>query len=163
MNIDSAFDILQTFEGGAIVTNNPADQGGLTKYGISQAAYPGVDIENMTADTAKGIYGTDYWLKGNCQKLKPELQYVMFDTCVNMGIERATKILQEAAGITDDGIFGPETMMKSDGVTIGEYLLLREIYDAEIVVHRKDQIEFLGGWSNRNKAILSLYKQGKLN
>ena len=87
----------------------------------------------------------------------------MFDTCVNMGIERATKILQEAAGITDDGIFGPETMMKSDGVTIGEYLLLREIYDAEIVVHRKDQIEFLGGWSNRNKAILSLYKQGKLN
>ena len=65
MNIDSAFDILQTFEGGAIVTNNPADQGGLTKYGISQAAYPGVDIENMTADTAKGIYGTDYWLKGN--------------------------------------------------------------------------------------------------
>jgi len=163
MDIDKAFTILQTFEGGVVVTHNPNDKGGVTKYGISQAAYPGLNIEDMSESTAKGIYGTDYYIKGNCGKLKdPAMQYVMFDTCVNMGIETATKILQEAAGAEMDGIFGAETLTKSDNVSVGDYMFLRESYDAMIVEHRQTQIEFLGGWTNRNKDIWQMYKAGKL-
>ena len=163
MTNEQAFNINEIFEGGDKVTTTPGDLGGTTKWGFSQAAYPKVDIANLDRTTALAMYTTDYWNASNCQKLKPELQYVMVDTAFNMGIETATKILQEAAGVTVDGIFGPETMMKSDNVTIGEYLFFREVYDTTIVEHRQSQIEFLGGWSNRNKSILSLYKQGKLN
>jgi len=35
-------------EGGARFTDNPDDRGGATKYGISQRAYPGVDIPSLT-------------------------------------------------------------------------------------------------------------------
>lgn len=163
MTQENAFDILEVFEGGDTLTNNPNDPGGETRWGFSKSAYPNVDIANLDRTTALAMFVTDYWNKSNCQKLKPELQYVMVDTAFNMGIETATKILQEAAGVTVDGIFGPETMMKSDNASIGEYLFFREVHDAEIVEHRQSQIEFLGGWSSRNKSILSLYKKGKLN
>ncbi len=162
MTIDRAFEILQTFEGGAKITGNPYDAGGLTRYGISHAAYPNLDIANLTEDKAKAIYATDYWLKGNCFKLKPELQYVHFDTSVNMGVATAIKLLQEAANIPADGIFGAQTLVQSDKVSIEAYLLLREWRCDEIVVHRKDQIVFLGGWENRNKTILKMYKAGAL-
>lgn len=163
MDINKAFDILMEFEGGKQVTSIPQDRGGLTKYGISQAAYPSCDIKNLTEDTAKAMYGTDYWNTSNCTKLKPELQYVVFDTAVNCGPGTAIRILREACGISSGTEFDAEALVKSDNVSIAEYLLWREWYDDEIVEHRRDQIIFLGGWENRNKQILSLYKEGKLS
>ncbi len=161
MTIDNAFPILLGFEGTEF-TNYKNDLGGETKYGISKAAYPNVDIANLTEEQAKAIYATDYWLKGNCQKLKPELQYAHFDTCVNMGVNEAVKILQRAARITDDGIFGAQTLVQSDKVSIEGYLLQREWVDDLIVEERREQIANLGGWSNRNKSILQLFRDGKL-
>lgn len=155
MTLDQAFVILLELEGGYI--NNPNDLGGETKFGISKSAYPNLDIANLTEEQAKAIYGTDYWLKGNCQKLKPELQYVHFDTCVNCGVNEATILLQRSAGCTTDSIFGAETLMKSDAVSIERYLFYREINDALIVEHRQNQISNLGGWSNRNVKILQMH------
>ena len=37
------------------------DTGGFTNFGISQKAYPGLDIEHLTRDGAKAIYRRDYW------------------------------------------------------------------------------------------------------
>jgi lysozyme family protein len=36
--------------------NNPADLGGATKYGISQRAYPSLDIKALTFPQALEIY-----------------------------------------------------------------------------------------------------------
>lgn len=162
MTPEQAFLVLQTFEGGDKVTTNPNDAGGTTKWGFSQAAYPNVDIVNLTKETALAMFVTDYWNKGDCVKLKPELQYVHADSCFNMGIETANKILQRAANILDDGIFGSQTLVQSDNVSIEAYLLQREWDDDSIVVHRQSQIVFLGGWENRNRTILSLWRSGKL-
>ncbi len=162
MDIDKAFDILMEFEGGDAVVSIPADNGGLTKYGISQAAYPALDIANLTADTAKAIYATDYWLKASCAKLKPDLQYLHFDTAVNMGVDTAIKLLQQAAGCNVDGMFGAETLTKSDNVSAAAYLFFRECSYAKIAAHRTDQIKFLGGWTNRNMNIYSMGLKGQL-
>jgi len=162
MDINIAFNVLMGFEGGGQLVNNPLDKGKITRWGISQAAYPSLDIANLSEDKAKAIYGTDYWIAGNCPKLKPELQYVHFDTCVNCGVEEAVKLLQRAANITDDGIFGAQTLVQSDKVSIEAYLLQREWLDDTIVCKNHTQLDFLGGWQARNQKILSLFKEGKL-
>ncbi|HXB10968.1 MAG TPA: glycosyl hydrolase 108 family protein [Bacteroidia bacterium] len=163
MDINKAFDILMEFEGGASVVSVPQDKGGLTKYGINQTTYPNLNIKDLTQTTACDIYASDYWNASSCGKLKPELQYVHFDTAVNMGVVSAIKILQEAAGVEVDGVFGPETLTKSSAVSITEYLLLRQWKDDDIVIHRQDQIVFMGGWKNRNYAIYKMSKAGKLS
>jgi len=162
MDINRAFDILMEFEGGAKEVSAPQDKGGLTKYGISQTAYPELDIKELTPQTALGIYTGDYWNAANCNKLKSELQYIHFDTAVNMGVVTAIKILQEAAGVTIDGVFGAETLAKSVDVSLVEYLLLRQWRDDDIVIHRRDQIVFMGGWKNRNYALYKMSKAGTL-
>jgi lysozyme family protein len=161
MNFDKAFNILLQFEGTAFTDYNN-DMGGETKYGISKAAYPSLNIAALTEFQAKAIYGTDYWLKSNCQKLKPELQYAVFDTAVNMGTETAVRLLQEAAGIKIDGIFGAQTLVQSDTVSVYEYLLLRQWRYSDIAMKSKSQMAFLSGWTNRNRKIYEMYKQGLL-
>lgn len=54
-----ALNIVLAFEGGLV--NDPADPGGITKFGISQRAYPTLDIANLTLEDASVIYQRDYW------------------------------------------------------------------------------------------------------
>ena len=65
MDINKAFDILMEFEGGSEVVSVPQDKGGLTKYGISQAAYPKLNIRNLNKESSLEIYTSDYW--GGCK------------------------------------------------------------------------------------------------
>ncbi|HSY77906.1 MAG TPA: glycosyl hydrolase 108 family protein, partial [Bacteroidia bacterium] len=117
MDITKAFGILQQFEGGNKVTNTVNDKGGLTKYGISQAAYPNLDISNLTKEQATDVYRNDYWNTAGCNGLKLEIQFIHFDTAVNMGVGKAIKILQQASGVPIDGILGTETLAKSTNIT----------------------------------------------
>src|ERR1700739_1138634 len=125
MDINKAFELLQQFEGGSKVTNTSGDFGGLTKYGISKAAHPELDIANLTEAEARAIYERDYWIASGCSKLKPELQYIYFDTSVNMGIMVAVRILQQASGAVIDGILGQATLTVSKNITRADYLLYR--------------------------------------
>ena len=78
-------------EGGLV--DNPADPGGLTKYGISKRAYPTLDIAGLTVDQAKAIYRRDYWNPlglDAIEKYGPAL--VLFDCAVNQGTKRAMQI-----------------------------------------------------------------------
>ena len=160
MDVNKAFNILLDFEGG--LSNSATDLGGLTKYGISQRAFPNVDIKNLTPEGAKQLYVDNYWNVAHCDQLPEALKYVHFDTAVNMGADKAVRILQEAANIAIDGAFGPNTAAKALQVPIADYLFLRECYDAEIVAHRVNQVANLGGWTNRNKKIRILSIAGQL-
>jgi lysozyme family protein len=106
-NFDSAFNVLIEIEGG--LSNNPQDSGGLTRYGISQAAYPNLDISNLTLDAAKEIYLQDYWQKCSCELLPLRLATYYFTFAVNCGTETAIKTLQQHLGIAIDGILGQQT------------------------------------------------------
>jgi lysozyme family protein len=113
MNFDEAFTKLLGNEGG--LSDNAADPGGLTRWGISRRAYPNEDIRNLTQDRARELYKRDYWDKCRADELPDEIRFDVFDAAVNSGIGQSVKWLQKAAGTNPDGILGPQTM---DAVTL---------------------------------------------
>lgn len=94
-------------EGG--LADNPHDPGGLTNYGISQRAYPSLDIRALTEADARAIYRRDYWLAPRLDRLPPGLALAAFDCAVNQGTGTAVRLLQAALGVTVDGVIGPKT------------------------------------------------------
>ena len=108
MNFDEAFDKLIDHEGGYV--NDLKDPGGETKFGISKRSYPTVNIATLTLDDAKKIYLCDYWDRTRCSDLPPQVAFQVFDTAVNSGVGQATRFLQRAVGVADDGIIGPMTI-----------------------------------------------------
>ena len=81
-----------------------------TNWGISAAAFPGMDIEHLTQDDAKVIYKKQYWDAVRGDELHPPLALLCFDAAVNNGVGRAARWLQIAAGTKPDGLIGPATM-----------------------------------------------------
>jgi lysozyme family protein len=86
------------------------DTGGLTKFGISQHAYPTLDIANLTPADALEIYHRDYWLKEGCDKLPFPADLLLFDACVNEGPLHGLQHLQQACSVEADGKMGPDTL-----------------------------------------------------
>ena len=122
MSYDQAFDFVVGSEGGELDLN-PSDTGNWTggsvgvgrlegsKWGVSSAAYPHVNIAALTRDDAKAIYKRDYWDRISGDALPPRLAYVSFDAAVNNGVDRASKWLQGAVGASPvDGVVGPGTI-----------------------------------------------------
>ncbi len=93
-SFEVAFEFLLKWEGG--YSDNPKDPGGTTKYGISQRAYPELNIKALTKKQAKEIYKRDYWLKAKCDELPFPIDMIVFDTAVNCGVRKAIQILELA-------------------------------------------------------------------
>src|SRR5215471_2909318 len=85
-----------------------------TKYGISAASYPTLDIKNLTLDQAREICERDYWAKAGCPDLPPRLAFAVFDAAVNNGVGRAVRWLQAAVRADQDGAYGPATKAAVD-------------------------------------------------
>jgi lysozyme family protein len=90
----------------------PGDPGGETNFGISKRSYPNVDIKNLTRDGAIAIYKSDFWDTVHADAMPAVLQYQALDFAVNSGIGTAIRKLQDAAGVADDGFWGPVTQAK---------------------------------------------------
>ena len=105
---DQCFEKLIAHEGG--VSENPKDPGGLTNYGISQRAYPNLDIRSLTLAEVKQLYKRDYWDRAQCDQLPSQLSYLVFDAAVNSGIGQSIRFLQRAVGVADDGVMGAVTL-----------------------------------------------------
>ena len=100
---EKAFAYVIENEGGYVFDKN--DPGGATKYGISQRAYPTLNIKALTLDEAKKIYYCDYWLRGKFEQIPDEnVATQVFDFAVNLGIRASTIVLQRA--LCSGGIFG---------------------------------------------------------
>ena len=118
-NFGDAFDYVVGREG--FFTKDPDDKGNWTggkvgvgvlkgtKFGISAAAYPTLDIEALTLEDVRDIYFKDYWQAAGCDRVSPGLGLALFDGAVNQGVKTAVQCLQRAAGVTDDGWFGQQT------------------------------------------------------
>lgn len=81
-----------------------------TRWGVSAAAYPHLDIKNLTKQQAMDIAKHDYWDRMNCDEIPWPLSLFVFDSAYNQGVTAATKLLQEALGVKADGRFGPITL-----------------------------------------------------
>lgn len=162
---DQSFAVVIGTEGG--FTRDPADPGnwtggavgkgvlGGTKYGISAAAYPGLDIAGLTLEQAKDIYRRDYWSAVHGDDVPASIALLLFDSAVNMGVGQAVRLLQQAVGVTVDGAFGPKTLAATRaGAAQGEWLateLLARRIDA--MSRSRDWPSFSLGWSRRLAAL----------
>lgn len=107
MDFNFAIERVLKVEGGYV--NDPEDPGGETQWGISKRSYPNVDIKALTRDGAKAIYLSDFWLRVHADTMPDVLAFQALDFAVNSGIETAVRKLQAAAGVADDGHWGPIT------------------------------------------------------
>jgi len=152
MTFDKAFAKLIDHEGGLV--NNPADKGGLTKYGISQRAYPHLDIASLTLQDVRELYKRDYWDRAQCDRLHPDVAFQVFDGAVNSGMGNSIRWLQEAAGVAVDGIVGPLTLRKvgdmDTGIIIARYNGVRLKFMASLSTWDV----FSRGWARRIAANL---------
>ena len=80
-----------------------------TKFGISAASYPNVDIKNLTRDEAIQIYKEDFWEECEADCLPDAVAYSALDGAVNSGPRQSIRWIQKAAGAADDGLWGPRS------------------------------------------------------
>lgn len=135
------------WEGGEV--NDPLDPGGHTKYGISQRAYPKLDIRNITKAQAEAIYRRDYWDAVRADDLPAGLDLVAFDAAVNSGVSRGAKWVQQAIGAQEDGRIGPVSLAAADRVdtqdAIDRAVTARETFLRDLRTFSR----FGRGWLNR--------------
>lgn len=81
-----------------------------TNFGISAAAYPTLDIPNLTLAEATAIYQRDYWNAIDGDNLPTSIAIVTFDAAVNSGPGNGVRWLQSALGVSADGVIGPVTV-----------------------------------------------------
>lgn len=145
-NFDLAVNLTLKKEG--ILSDHKDDAGGLTKYGISKAAYPGLDIANLSKEDAIKIYKRDYWDKAQCLELPYPLDVMVFDTAVNHGVIKAVKILQESLGLKADGIVGQQTRAAARTAKNSIYtvFMINRLY---AYTSAKSWPTFKEGWKNR--------------
>jgi len=132
-----------------------SDTGGLTKYGVSQRSFPGVDIENLTLDDAQRIYLTHYWkpIRGNA--LPPAVALVLFDAAVNMGVGTAVRLLQTVLrNVTVDGVMGPETVAACKQSLprvelVAQLMRLRASWYRDLAAKSAKHAKYLYGWEMR--------------
>ena len=99
--------------------DHPADPGGATMKGITIGTYrqwksnPNITKEQLRAISdaeVYDIYRQQYWNKIDGDYLPSGVDYAVFDAAVNMGVGRAAKLIQEAVGVTADGVLGPKSL-----------------------------------------------------
>lgn len=131
---ERAFEIVIGAEGGYV--NDPRDPGGETKYGISQRAYPSLDIKALTLEDAQAIYLKDYWQAASCDRLPDGLAIALFDAAVNQGIRPATRMLQRALHVPEDGILGNLTIAAANAIDpdrlMADFLAERSLHYASL-------------------------------
>ncbi len=164
-NFDKAFEVVVQNEGG--FSKSPLDSGNWTeggvgkgelrgtKFGISAAAYPKLDISSLTLDEVRGIYRSDYWAPIGAENLPRRLSLVVFDAAVNNGVRRAVKWLQQVCNVLPlDGVVGPRTLGSVQSLSqsrngeiqlCAEYQALRLIF----MVRSPGWRDFGPGWARR--------------
>ncbi|MBM6578225.1 hypothetical protein KCP91_17710 [Microvirga sp. SRT01] len=148
MNIDDLIKAVIAREGG--FGDHPADRGGATRWGITEAVaradgWSG-PMRDLPRDRAVAIYRRLYWSRPRLDvvaALAPKLATELFDTAVNMGPAVAIGFLQRAltalnrgggdyADIAVDGRVGPDTLAALDAFLrrrgrSGEGVLVRAV------------------------------------
>lgn len=135
-------------EGG--YSNDPADPGKETKYGISKRAHPNEDIPSMTLERAKLIYLREYWQPAMCHRMPAAVAIEVFDAAINCGVGQAIRFLQRALGVADDGVVGPVTIAAINSAPSIEGLLAR-FHGQRLMFHTdlKNWPNHGRGWAKR--------------
>jgi lysozyme family protein len=154
-NLQHAIELTFGHEGG--YSDNKADPGGPTKYGITLATLSAfrrktctaADVKALTLEEAAAILDTGYWRKIEGDKLPSGIDFALFDYAVNSGPGQAVKTLQRIVDTPRDGIMGPRTLAAVAARPVAP--LIREVCDARLAFMQglKTWSTFGKGWSAR--------------
>lgn len=149
MKFDQAVKNVIRIEGEDKITEDPNDPGGVTKYGISQRAFPNVNVRDLTREEAIYLYHTHYWEPVKASQLPASLRYHVFDCGVNQGVPVAIKMLQTVLGVKTDGVIGPVTLAAAQKADEKE--LLFKFVKARLTRYRstKNYDKYGFGWTVR--------------
>lgn len=150
------------WEGG--YSNHPADPGGATNKGVTQATYneyrkdKGLkygSVEYIKAVEVEEIYSDMYYKKSGAHNMPEKVSICLFDWAVNGGVSRAVKHLQRALGVIEDGKVGPKTIeaatSQNETTIAKKFLSIRVDYYNTRSSSLKSY--FLKGWLNRVNAL----------
>ncbi|MGI9436055.1 MAG: glycoside hydrolase family 108 protein [Geminicoccaceae bacterium] len=149
-------------EGGDRYTDNPADRGGPTKFGVTQEAlsrWRGYDVAPhevaiLDQQEAEHIFAETYINKPGLEEIEDtDLFAYVADCSVHHGSWRAVKFLQAVAGVGADGVLGPITAKAVNEGDASDLLNKirrhRVLFMARIVKRDPSQVKFLAGWLDR--------------
>ena len=151
LTFQQIFNRLIGHEGG--YANHPQDPGGETNWGITKRTalangYTG-SMRAMTREQAYQIYEKAFWQRYNCDQFPPELAFQFLDACVNHGSGNASRMLQRAVGVADDGIIGKVTLAAIERYSVADVGLLFQAERLEFYTKLKHFDRFGRGWINR--------------
>ena len=138
MNWTKIIDKTIQWEGGW--SDHPIDKGGKTKYGISQRAYPKLNLEKLTVEQAKAIYKKDYFDPLQLEGLSDRLAWKVFDIAVNQGVGTAVRFAQKAE------VFN---MAVDEDVRMFRLVEMQTRRYASLVRSNPEYSVFIVGWVNR--------------
>ena len=174
MDVDELIDELIERDGGYV--HHPADRGGPTRFGITEAVARAHGYSSAMADLprdeAAAIYRRLYWLRPRFDRVAdraPQVAAELFDTGANMGPAVAATFLQRALtalnrggkdypDLVPDGRVGPATLAALDaflevrGNRGGETVMLRALEALQgerylrLAEKRPANEAFLYGW-----------------
>lgn len=145
-----------------------------TKYGIipyALAKHRGVrhiteaQMRALTLAEAKDIYRAQYYDRAKIRLLPDQIEFKVFDMCVNHGVHGGVKLLQRTLRhmgytIDVDGKIGPQTVriaylaVREHGprVVVNRMVRTRNAYYRAIIRNRPSQNRFRRGWLRRSNS-----------
>lgn len=151
-------------EGGYKLHAVSGDRGGQTYAGIARNYHPNWPgwryIDDQQTDAAEltrlvfDFYESGYWRRIRGEDIASQVvAETIFDFAVNAGVKTASKLAQIVVDATPDGVIGPKTLAKINGVEeelfVLKYALAKMTRYAEICNRDRSQNKFLLGWMNR--------------
>lgn len=158
---------------GAQYTNNPADSGGPTKYGITLTDYgrwcasqgrsvpTENDVKNLTEAEAIQIYKAFYWSPLGLDAVQnQDVATAIFDMAVNLGLGKSVQLAQTSVGVKADGKMGPMTIAKINATVaeqfLAKFITLVQGHYIDVVLAKPARIVFLKGWLTRSQKLIVL-------
>lgn len=146
---DDAFDALIGNEGG--YSNNPADPGGETMWGVTQRVaraygYAGA-MRDLPRDTAKAIAKKLYWDPLRLDELDARVAFQIFDANYNGG--HPVIWMQGAAGAKVDGLIGSATIAAVQATDPLRFMLRWNALRLRYFTSLSTWSSFGKGWANR--------------
>ena len=148
-DFNDAFELLMGHEGG--YSNNPADPGGETMFGITARVarafgYTG-PMRDLPRDTAKAIAKAWYWDPFGCDQYDIRVAWQIFDCAYNGG--RVVLWAQQAAGVAADGQLGPKSRAALAAVNPHRFVLWFLAVRLMYMTGLKIWPSFGKGWARR--------------
>jgi len=154
-NFETALAHLLSYEGGFV--NHPADPGGMTNLGVTKKVWEEwrgqrvdeAEMRALTPEKVGPLYKAKYWDMVQGDRLPHGVDMCVFDCAVNSGVKRASKLLQRAVNVEDDGVIGRATIAAVESLNADEVI---DRFCAERLTFLESLPTFATfgeGWTNR--------------